>query len=488
MYIFLYFFIFMIVFLFFLRALNTTSLWKTTLFTFFTNTIFYFILFYTLSLLTLIYNLFEFFLNNFYFVKHSLPFIKFFDVFYESFLFNIFNFNLNLAFIYYFPFMYIFILITTLSLLFCLSYNINEIVSFTLYCLLILAAGTFLFFTDSIILFFFAYEMLLIPSFFILYKFAKTRRCVEAAYLMFFWTQFGALFLLFSFLYLFFLASSSSFLVLSTFRFSSFEINFFFTCWIVGFGVKLPLWPFYGWLPKAHVEASTNFSIFLSGVLVKFAFFGLLKCLLCLQLEPTFFYVYPFLVIGVVDSAFKLFYQIDLKKLVAYSTVVEMHWLTICVISGQSCLLLANFCMLISHALLSTNSFLLVDAINRRFKTRLITEISGVNFLCPKLFVVAIANCLVFLGFPGTIFFIAEFLFFSFFFDLFPMLCLFFLILLYLLVPSFFFRSWINVLFGTSSRIKKSIPIDLSNKEFCLYSGIVFLMFWLGFTWQSFLF
>lgn len=60
-------------------------------------------------------------------------------------------------------------------------------------------------------------------------------------------------------------------------------------------------------------------------MLVKFAFFGLLKCLITIQLEPTFIYVYPLLLIGLTDSVFKLFYQIDLKKLVAYSTVVEMH-------------------------------------------------------------------------------------------------------------------------------------------------------------------
>lgn len=59
--------------------------------------------------------------------------------------------------------------------------------------------------------------------------------------------------------------------------------------------------------------------------MVKFAFFGFLKVLLTLQLEPTFYFVYPFLTIGVCDAVFKLFYQIDLKKLVAYSTVVEMH-------------------------------------------------------------------------------------------------------------------------------------------------------------------
>ena len=103
--------------------------------------------------------------------------------------------------------------------------------------------------------------------------------------------------------------------------------------------------------------------------------------------------------------------------------------------------MLASFCMLISHALLSTNSFLLVDAIARRFKTRLITEISGINFMCPKLFLCALLNTLIFLGFPGSIFFVSEFLFFSFFLDLFPVLTVFLLVFLYLLGPTFFFRS-----------------------------------------------
>jgi len=396
--------------------------------------------------------------------------------------------SLHLSSIYYFPFIYIFVIITLLSVLFCLSYNTAELGSFIFYCTVILMSGYVLFFTDSIILFFFAYEMLLVPSFFILYNFAKTRRCVEAAYLMFFWTQFGALFLIFSFLYLFFMCNTSTFSVIANFHFSTFELNFLFFCWLVGFGVKLPIWPFYGWLPKAHVEASTNFSIFLSGVLVKFAFFGLLKCLLTIQLEPTFYFVYPFLAIGIVDAVFKLFYQIDLKKLVAYSTVVEMHWLTICIISGQSALMLAGFCMLISHALLSTNSFLLVDAIARRFKTRLITEVSGLNFLCPKLFLMSLLNCLVFLGFPGSIMFIAEVLFFSFFFDLFPILCLFFIVLLYLIGPTMFFRSWMNVMFGASVHILKTVPVDLSSKELTLFSGLILLMFWLGITWQVFIF
>lgn len=395
------------------------------------------------------------------------------------------TFTYNLMHIYYYPFLYVFLIITTLSILFCLSYNVDEFLSFIFFCKIIFLAGYILFFTDSLILFFIAYEFLLLPAFFILYKFAKTRRCVEASYLMFFWTQFGALFLIFVFVYLFITADTSYFSQISFVYFSPFEVNFIFVCLLIGFGVKLPIWPFYGWLPKAHVEASTNFSIFLSGVLVKFAFFGLFKCLVSVQLEPTFVYVYPFLVIGIVDSVLKLFYQIDLKKLVAYSTVVEMHWLTICILSGQSNLILANFCMLISHALLSTNSFLLVDAISRRFKTRLITEISGINFLCPKLFLAILLNCLIFLGFPGSIFFISEFLFFSFCFDLSPLTTCVLLFFLYLLGPTFFFRSWLNVMFSKSVCFHYSPPLDLSSRELLLFFGNPLLMYWLGFSWQS---
>ena len=398
---------------------------------------------------------------------------------------NVNAISLNLLQVYFFPFIYVFLFVTVLSIVFCLSYNTDELSSFMFYCLLILLSGYTLFFTDSLILFFFAYEILLVPSFFILYKFAKTRRCVEAAYLMFFWTQFGALFLILGLLYLFFTCNSSQFSIITYFYFNPFEVNFLFLCVLIGFGVKLPIWPFYGWLPKAHVEASTNFSIFLSGVLVKFAFFGLLKCLLTLHLEPTFIYVYPFLVVGIVDAVFKLFYQIDLKKLVAYSTVVEMHWLTMCVVSGQSNLMLASFCMMISHALLSTNSFLLVDAVARRFKTRLLTEISGLNFMCPKLFLMTLLNTLIFLGFPGSIFFVSEFLFFSFFFDLFPLLALFLLIFLYLLGPTFFFRSWMNVMFGFSKSLSYKAPADLTSREFILFSFISFLMYWLGVSWQA---
>jgi len=317
---FIYYFIFLflsfisIIFLFRLFYLNL--FYKVDLILTLSHYILSFFVFFSVIALALIYTLMDFFSTfTISYTSTTTLNVNFFEYYCYNFLVDLNSLNLNLISVYYFPFIYIFVIITTLSILFCLAYNTNEIASFIFYCTTILMAGYLLFFTDSIILFFLAYELLLVPSFFILYNFAKTRRCVEAAYLMFFWTQFGALFLILSFLYLFFISGSSSFFIISGFHFSTFELNFLFMCWIIGFGVKLPIWPFYGWLPKAHVEASTNFSIFLSGVLVKFAFFGLLKCLISINLEPTFYFIYPFLVIGITDAVFKLFYQIDLKKI-----------------------------------------------------------------------------------------------------------------------------------------------------------------------------
>ena len=214
-------------------------------------------------------------------------------------------------------------------------------------------------------------------------------------------------------LYLFKLTGSLGFNSLYYYNFTKFEMNIIVILLILGFGVKLPIWPFYDWLPKAHVEASTNFSIFLSGVLVKFAFFGFLKFLMSIGQDVSFVFLFPYLLIGMTDAVFKIAYQVDVKKLIAYATVAEMHWLLICIVSGQTVMWLAGFTMLVSHAIISTNSFLIVDSIARRYKTRLINEISGICFLNTKLFILAFLNLLIFLGFPGSLFFLSEVMFFT---------------------------------------------------------------------------
>jgi formate hydrogenlyase subunit 3/multisubunit Na+/H+ antiporter MnhD subunit len=189
-----------------------------------------FFVFFALFALAIIYNLLDVY-SAFSFCVLSNPLhIVFCDLISTDNFLNIYNLSTSLLTIYSFPFLYIFLIVTLISILYCLSYNTTEISAFMFYVTLILIAGYILFFTDSLILFFLSYELLLVPSFFILYNFAKTRRCVEAAYLMFFWTQFGALFLIISFLYIFFIAGTSSFESLGLLYFNPFELNFLFLC------------------------------------------------------------------------------------------------------------------------------------------------------------------------------------------------------------------------------------------------------------------
>ena len=136
--------------------------------------------------LTIIYLLLDYYVAATVNILEAPESIIWFDTVPVNSILNPYTLSLHFLTIYVFPFQFIFIVITLISIFFCLAYNLNEVVSFTFYCFLILLAGYVLFFTESLILFFLAYELLLVPSFFILYNFAKTRRCVEAAYLMFF--------------------------------------------------------------------------------------------------------------------------------------------------------------------------------------------------------------------------------------------------------------------------------------------------------------
>ena len=393
---------------------------------------------------------------------------------------------------FYWPFIYIFLFITFITLVYCFAYNQTELGAFLSYIIFILVTGLGLFYSNSLILFFFFYESFLIPAFLILYNFAKTRKTTEAAYLMFFWTQFGAIFLILNFQYLFFITNSHFFSTMRFVTLSNFEMFFLFSSLIIGFGVKFPIWPFYDWLPKAHVEASTNFSIFLSGVLVKFAFFGFIKYLSNLSLDLTPVWVYPFILVGFIDASSKVYYQTDLKKLIAYATVIEMHWLLLAVISGTTFFWIAGFAIMISHAIISSNFFLVIDSITRRYKTRLSTEISGIFFLNPSLYFVILVLLVIFLGFPGSLLFIAEFMFFSALLDLNFILFYFILFVAYFIVPSCFFKSWFLLLFGFSSNnfnsngSFKSTPSDLDTIEFLLLWFSIIFIFWLGFTFQFF--
>ena len=364
-----------------------------------------------------------------------------------------FDFYFNEPILIIYPFFFTLGLVLCISLLLSLSYNRLEFFYFIIFLTLIFIASCGLFITSSFLSFLFFYELLVLPSVFILYFFSKTRKNIEATYLMFFWTQFGVIFLLFAFFYIYLttyvttLTASNVFIL----KLSAFDCYFLFIMFFIGFGVKFPVWPFYDWLPKAHVEASTNFSIFLSGALVKLAFLGFVRVLYSLFFSFDLLFIVPVLVVGLVKSGISLFTQIDLKKIIAFLTITEMHWLTLSFVFGNTFIWFSSFLMLISHALVSTSFFFLVDVITRRFKTRLVTEISGLFYMLPLLYTIIIANLVVVLGFPGTSLFLSEFLFFLSIADCNFFLLAFLLFFTHFVVLSIFFKHWFTISFGFSA-------------------------------------
>lgn len=147
--------------------------------------------------------------------------------------------------------------------------------------------------------------------------------------------------------------------------------------------------------------------------------------------------------------------------------------------------------MMVSHAIVSANFFLLVDSVTRRFKTRLVFEVFGLFYLTPNLYFGILFMLVVFLGFPGSLLFVAEFLFFSAVLDFSFGLFFFLFFFAYFFVPVCFFRSWFLLLFGfpyLSNTGRWSFPkiMDLALLESVLIFGLVILLFWFGITFQFF--
>lgn len=156
------------------------------------------------------------------------------------------------------------------------------------------------------------------------------------------------------------------------------------------------------------------------------------------------------MLLGILEVSQKLFYQTDLKKIIALTTVIEMHWLVFTVLHTTSLLYYSAVLMFISHALISSLFFILADCISRRFKTRNIYEITGLWLKAPVLSAFILITNVIFLGFPYTSLFLSEFLFFLAILDINPMLFFFFVFILYFCNPIIIFRAWVMVLYGKS--------------------------------------
>ena len=185
------------------------------------------------------------------------------------------------------------------------------------------------------------------------------------------------------------------------------------------------------------------------------------------EIDTSFFSV--FCIMGVIDASLKMWGQLDLKKLVAYGTVQEMNLIYIAFLWGDSGSFIGGVLFCITHAFLSSLMFFLVDCIQRRYKTRIISEITGILHTTPNLGISIIFMQIFYSGLPGTLKFLSEFYIFSGFLNSSPLSLILLMYGANFLGLIGFSKCWFNVIFGLTLNKQKNLHIKYINKYRWLY-------------------
>ena len=338
-------------------------------------------------------------------------------------------------------------------------------------------------FSTNILMFFLFYEFLVIPSFLVVYYISPSRRAVQASLYFLIWTQIGSFLVLLVIAYIITVVGSGSFNDIKAYNFSYNESSALFLLLFLGFGFKVPLWPFHYWLTKTHVEAPAGFSMYLSGFLVKSAVYGFYKITILLGNNVNTTLYVSICLIGVIDSSLKMWGQTDLKKLVAYGTIQEMNLIFLTFCWGDTNAIIGGILFSATHGALSALMFYIVDCIQRRFNSRNVVELSGILQITPLLGITIIIMCVLYAGLPGTLKFTCEFYIFCGLFEITPAITLITFLIANVLGLVGFSKCWFDATFGMNLKNHYLSPLDLTSKElYVVYIPVVFLFI---FTFSS---
>lgn len=309
-----------------------------------------------------------------------------------------------------------FILLTTFLIPVCIlvgwmgEYAVKE------YCIafLLLESLTIAVFTVLDLLFFYIFfESVLIPMFVIIGVWGSRERKIRAAYQFFLYTLFGSVLLLLAILMLYFQAGSSELQVLYLTKISESREILLWCAFFASFAVKVPMLPVHIWLPEAHVEAPTAGSVILAGIMLKLGTYGFLRFSLplfpyaCMYFTPL---IYTMSIIAIVYTSLTTVRQVDLKKIIAYSSVAHMNFVTIGLFSLNSQGVEGSLMLQLSHGLVSPALFILVGVLYDRHKTRLLRYYAGCALTMPLFAILFLFFTMANISLPGTSSFIGEFL------------------------------------------------------------------------------
>ena len=309
-----------------------------------------------------------------------------------------------------------FILLTTLLTPICIFTSWNKIkenisyfiISFLLIEFFLIGAFSSL----DLFIFYIFFEGSIIPLFLIIGIWGGENR-IYASYKFLLFTIFGALFMLLGILTLYFYSGTSNLTLLININIPFTLQIWLFLSFFISFAIKLPMWPFHTWLPDAHVEAPTAGSVILAGILLKLGGYGFLR--FSLPLFPTasdFFTPFIFILslISIIYISIVTLAQKNIKKLIAYSSVAHMGFVTLGIFSRNLEGLQGSVFQMISHGLVSAALFLSAGILIDRIKTKNINDYGGMLKQMPVFSFFFMIFCLGAISFPGTTGFISEFL------------------------------------------------------------------------------
>ncbi|KFB10390.1 MULTISPECIES: NADH-quinone oxidoreductase subunit M [Nitratireductor] len=264
----------------------------------------------------------------------------------------------------------------------------------------------------DIVMFYVFFEAGLIPMFIIIGVWGGKRR-VYASYKFFLYTLLGSLLMLLAMMAMYWDAGTTDIPQLLTHVFPSGMQYWLWFAFFASFAVKMPMWPVHTWLPDAHVEAPTAGSVILAGILLKMGGYGFLRFSLpmfpvaSIDLAPL---VFTLSVIAIIYTSLVALMQEDIKKLIAYSSVAHMGFVTMGIFALNEQGIQGAIFQMISHGLVSGALFLCVGVIYDRMHTREIAAYGGLVNNMPKYAVVFLVFTMANVGLPGTSGFVGEFL------------------------------------------------------------------------------
>ena len=264
----------------------------------------------------------------------------------------------------------------------------------------------------DLVIFYLFFEGGLIPMFLIIGIWGGEKR-VYSAFKFFLYTLLGSVLMLVAIISIYWITGTTDVIELYAMGIDPKYQNLLWLAFFSSFAVKTPMWPVHTWLPDAHVEAPTAGSVLLAAILLKMAGYGFIRFSLGLfPIASEFFIplVYFLSLVAIVYTSLVALMQDDMKKLIAYSSVAHMGFVTLGIFSITQQGLEGSIFQMISHGLVSAALFLCVGVVYDRMHTRLINNYGGIVSVMPKYAILFMVFTLAAIGLPGTSGFIGELL------------------------------------------------------------------------------